>query len=163
MCMGLYTDKILQREPFNLNHVELEEYNRLAKELDITLDDFLLGKVYKKECAENPNPYTEAEIEEGERELVQLYYHTFNNAKPTNNPEYDFTLCAPAAQLAQTHVWQNPYYRPSRPEGIKLTPMYYLHLRNLVNKLYYTALMYKIFIKSPKPMPKVKWHPCLIV
>lgn len=90
--MPLNTDLILQRPPFNLNAAEdRAEFMQLAQALDLNLDLFLNGGVYKKECEESPKLYTEKELKEIAADIPKIYDRTFSG-RVTNpaKPEYTF-------------------------------------------------------------------------
>lgn len=93
--MPINTDYILKQSPFYLKKQQLAEFMQLAQDLDLTLDPFLFGTFYKKECAENPEPYTEDEITNVVLELDRIYEINFAGVKPSEKPTYDFTLGAP--------------------------------------------------------------------
>lgn len=96
--MSLTTDEILQRSPFNLtSEDERKAFKTLATSLNITLDDFLHGKVYKKECIQNPNAYSDEDQETIFEELKNSYLRIFDGKTPSRNKKYVATAGAPGS------------------------------------------------------------------
>ncbi len=90
--MDITTDKLLKLPPFNLiDEADRLAFMQLAKDLDIILEDFLLGKVYKKDCKLNPWPYTERQLLAIAADLSSIYYKTFSG-RSQNAYEKEYTL-----------------------------------------------------------------------
>ena len=95
--MSLNTDTLLQQPPFNLtDEADRSAFMALAKELDIGLDAFLLGTIFKKECKDSPAPYTDEEIDAIAKDLVNIYERSFSGRSPSHTKkDYTLTFGAP--------------------------------------------------------------------